>query len=249
MEESQRYIFGKNSVLESLVSGREVDTIYTSLDRGDAFYKKIRAMSKEKNIVVKETRSQKLDEITDGGNHQGIVASVSDFKYSSLEDILDMGKEKGEKPFIILADGIEDPHNLGAIIRTAECAGAHGVVITQRRCVGVTPTVEKTSAGATSHMKVARVVNLADTIDKLKALGIFIYGADMDGEPAYKTDFSGSIGIVIGSEGRGMSRLTRDKCDVVVSLPQNGKINSLNASVAGGILIYEVVRTRLKKEV
>lgn len=237
-------LFGKNSVLESLQAGREIDTIYTSLDRSDPYYKKIRAVCKGKNIVLKEVRSGKLDTLAEGGSHQGICAMCSVYTYCTVDEILQTAADRGEAPFIILADGIEDPHNLGAVIRTAECAGAHGVILSQRRCAAVTATVEKTSAGATAHMKIARVVNLVAAMEDLKKKGIFLYGADMDGTPVYQVDFTGAIGLVIGSEGRGMSRLVREKCDVIVSLPQRGKINSLNASVAGGILMYEVVRVR-----
>ena len=197
-------------------------------------------MAKEKGAVVKEVDSKKLDFMCGGANHQGVAAYVAAHEYSSIDEIFAYAEEKGEAPFIVVCDEIEDPHNLGAIIRTAECAGVHGVIIPKRRSASLNFTVGKTSAGALEYMRVARVSNLASTIDELKEKGCWVYGADMDGTDYKKTDFSGAVVLVIGSEGKGIGKLIRQKCDAIVSLPMKGNINSLNASVAAGILMYEV---------
>lgn len=238
-------IYGRNSVIEALNSeNTEIDTIYTSAKGEDKLFYKLKNLAKAKNAPLKQVDAKKLAMLCESDNHQGVVASICQVSYASIDDIFDKSEALGEKPFIVICDGIEDPHNLGAIIRTAECAGAHGVVIGQRRSCQVTGTVVKASAGAVNHMEIARVVNIPDTIEKIKARGVFVYGADMDGENIYKTDLSGSIALVVGSEGKGMSRLVHDKCDVIISLPMKGKINSLNASVAGGIAMYEILKTR-----
>ena len=207
---------------------------------------KIVAMAREKNLLVKETNIQKLNALSENANHQGVVALCAATEYCSVEDILALAKERNEDPFILIADEIEDPHNLGAIIRTAEASGVHGVIIPKRRSASVTGVVFKTSAGAVSHMKIAKVGNLTATIKTLKEHGVWVYGADMDGEVFSKTNFSGSIALVIGSEGKGMGRLVKENCDVLVKIPMFGKVNSLNASVASGILMYQVVQSRLK---
>lgn len=240
-ELEQKIIYGKNAVTEALNSDVSVDTVYVA--KGAAMGKII-ALAKQRGIVVKDVSDEKLTAMA-GAKNGGVAATVSVAEYSSVEDILAVSKEKGKPPFIIICDEIEDPHNLGAIIRTAEAAGADGVIIPKRRSATLTATVYKTSAGAVSWVKVARVPNLVDTMKKLKENNIWIYGAEADGSPYDKTDLSGGVALVIGSEGNGLGRLVRDNCDAIVSLPMCGKINSLNASVSAGILMYEVVKHRI----
>jgi 23S rRNA (guanosine2251-2'-O)-methyltransferase len=194
-----------------------------------------------------EVDRQKLDSLTFGGHHQGIVALAAERNYASIDDIFAYAEERGEKPFIIILDGIEDPHNLGAIIRSAECSGAHGVIIPKRRAVGLTSTAAKASAGAIEHMRVAKVTNLASTIDELKERGLWLYAADMDGQSYYDTDLSGAVGLVMGSEGFGISRLVKEKCDFVVSIPLYGNVNSMNVSCAAAVLMTEVARQKNRK--
>ena len=200
--------------------------------------------ARELGIVIKEVDRRKLDAMCGGANHQGIAARASAIEYAQVDDILEKAGQAGEKPFIIILDGIEDPHNLGAIIRSADASGAHGVIIPKRRGASLTDAVGKASAGAVEYVPVARVSNLARTIDELKSKGLWIYGADMDGSRWDSVDYSGPVALVIGNEGKGISRLVREKCDFIVSLPMKGKINSLNASVAAGILMYEVIKHR-----
>ena len=195
---------------------------------------------------MKEISPQKMDAMAGGVNHQGVLLTLSAVQYFSIDDIIRRARENDEEPFLIIADEIEDPHNLGALIRTAETAGAHGVIIPKRRNVGVTSAVYKASAGAAAHLPVARVSNLAATVDELKEKGLWVYGCDMEGQTWCQTDFSGGVALIVGSEGRGISRLLKEKCDVLVTLPMKGKITSLNASVAGGIVMYEVARQRSK---
>lgn len=233
-------LIGRNAVTEALKSDREIDTLILMRNNNNPALSRLASMAKEKGAVVKEVDSKKLDFMCGGANHQGVAAYVAAHKYASVEDIFAYAEEKGEAPFIVVCDEIEDPHNLGAIIRTAECAGVHGVIIPKRRSASLNFTVGKTSAGALEYMRVARVSNLASTIDELKEKGCWVYGADMDGTDYKKTDFSGAVVLVIGSEGKGIGKLIRQKCDVIVSLPMKGNINSLNASVAAGILMYEV---------
>lgn len=235
-------IAGRNPVIEALKSGKLIDTIYISGDGGSLNL--IRHLAKEKNIVVKDTQDKKLFALCNNASHQGVVAVGAYSEYVSVEDLLRISHEKGTKPFIIICDEIEDPHNLGAIIRTAESAGADGIIIPKRHCASISPTVYKTSAGAVSWLPIAKVSNLASAIDFLKENGVWIYGTDASGEDYSETDFTGACAIVIGSEGFGMSRLIQKKCDFLVKLPMLGKITSLNASVAGGIFMYEVVRQR-----
>ena len=205
-------------------------------------------IDKEKKLVIKEVDRKKLDIMSGGAVHQGIIVRITPYKYSEVSDILSYAKEKGEDPFIVVLDEIEDPHNLGSIVRTAELCGVHGIIIPKRRNVGVTSTVYKSSVGAIEHMRIAKVTNINATIDQLKEEGIWIYGADIDGKDfSYNTNFSGPCALVIGSEGRGISKLTLKKCDVLVKIPMIGRINSLNASVAGGIMMYEVLKGRLTK--
>lgn len=238
-------IAGRNAVIEALRSGRVPDTIYILDGELQGSIGKIRAMARDAGVVVKMAGRKKLDELSPDVNHQGVVAICACAEYSTVEEILAVSKEKDTAPFIIIADEIEDPHNLGAIIRTADAAGADGVIIPKRRSASLTPAVYKTSAGAASAVKVARVPNLAACIRDLKEEGVWIYGAEMDGERYDRVDMRGAAALVIGSEGRGLSRVVKEACDFLVTIPMNGQVNSLNASVAAGVLMYEVVRQRL----
>ncbi len=238
-------VIGRNAVLELLKSGREVENVLIAKGEREGSINRIAALCKEKKIVIKNVDRRKLDSLCAGGNHQGVAANVPAHEYSSIEDILAFAEGKGEAPFIIICDEIEDSHNLGAIIRTAEACGAHGIIIPKRRNVGLNFIVSKTSCGALEYMRVARVTNLASTIDELKKKNIWVYAADMDGQRWDKTDYSGGAALVVGSEGNGVGRLIKEKCDVTVSLPMLGKVNSLNASVAAGIIMYEIARQRL----
>ena len=242
--ENDEMICGRNSVSEALKSGRTLNTLFVRKgERGGPVLKLI-SEAKAAGATVKEVDTKKLDFMTSGAAHQGVVAFAAAAEYSSIDEILSCAAERGEDPFVVICDGIEDPHNLGAIIRSAEAGGAHGVVIPKRHGASLTWAVGKASAGAVEHMRVARVTNLASAIEELKGAGLWVYCADMDGTPWTDVDFSGGVALVIGSEGRGPSRLVREKSDFIVSLPMKGKVNSLNASVAAGILIYEVVRKR-----
>lgn len=237
-------IAGRNPVMEAIRSGRSIESILVAKGERSGSVVAIIAKAKQKNIPVKDVDSKKLDFLAKGINHQGIVAQCAVKEYSTLEEIFALAEERGESPFIIVLDKIEDPHNLGAIIRTAECAGAHGVIIPERRSAGLSYTVEKTSAGALEYMPVVRVKNISAVLQKLKDKGIWVYGADMDGEHYKKVNFDGAVALVIGNEGKGISPLVAKDCDVIVSLPMKGKINSLNASVAAGILMYEIADKR-----
>ncbi len=239
-------VIGRNAVTELLKSGKEVENVLIAKGEREGSINRIISLCKEKKIVVKNVDRKKLDFLALGGNHQGVVANIPAHEYSTVDDILAYAENKGEAPFIIMCDEIEDSHNLGAIIRTAEACGAHGIIIPKRRNVGLNYIVAKTSCGALEYMKVARVTNLASTIDELKKKNIWIYAADMDGQRWDKTDFSGGCCLVVGSEGNGVGRLIKEKCDVTVSLPMMGKVNSLNASVAAGVLMYEITKQRLK---
>ncbi len=243
--ENNRIIIGRNSVIEALKSGVNFENIYILRGEHNGSLRVIISMARDMNISIKEIDYKKLDEISNKGNHQGVVAIVSEKEYCTVSEILDYAKSKGEPPFVVIADGIEDPHNLGAIIRTAECAGVHGIIIPKRRSVGITHTVSKTSAGAVEYMKIAKVTNISQAIDELKDNGLWIYGLDMDGQALYKTDLKGAVALVVGSEGKGISRIVREKCDVIISIPMYGKVNSLNASVATGLGVYEVCRQRM----
>ena len=243
-ENEKDVIFGRNSVAEANKSGRPLDSVMVARGDRSGSIPKIVADAKKAGIVIKEVDPKKLDFVCGHNNHQGIAAFGAVKEYSSVEDIFATAEERGESPFIIICDEIEDPHNLGAIIRTAEAAGAHGVIIPKRRSASLSFTVAKTSAGAVEFMHVARVTNIPQTIDELKKRGVWVYCADMDGEPFYKSNLKGAIALVIGSEGNGVGRLVKEKCDVTLSMPMKGKINSLNASVAAGILMYEVSRQR-----
>lgn len=238
----ENIICGRNPVLEALRSGAAIDTVYVSGQGG--ILGKIKNMARDAGAVVKEVGSHKLDQLSGGRVHQGVCAAAACAEYAALDDILAVSEKKGTKPFIIICDEIEDPHNLGAIIRTAEAAGADGVIIPKRRSASLNATVFKTSAGAASWLPVARESNLAAVIDELKKRGIWIYGTDASGESYDGVDLRGGIALVIGSEGFGMGRLIKEKCDFLLKLPMNGKITSLNASVAAGIFMYEAVRQR-----
>lgn len=240
----QQIIYGKNAVSEALSSGKEIDTIF--VQRGAAVGNII-SNAKKRDIVVKDVSEEKLAALAGTQKHGGVAAELCACTYAELEDILEVSKAKGAPPFIIIADEIADPHNLGAIIRTAEAAGADGVIIPKRRSASLNATVFKTSAGAAAWIKVARVSNLVDAIKTLKKHNIWVWGMEADGSPFGKTDFTGGTAIVVGSEGFGLGRLVRESCDGVLSLPMNGKVNSLNASVSAGILMYEVVRQREAK--
>lgn len=234
-------IYGKNAVLETLNSGKDIDTLF--VQKG-ASVGNVIAAAKKRGVVIKDVSSEKLAALCGTEKHGGVAAELCAAEYAELEDILAEAERKGKPPFIIIADEIADPHNLGAIIRTAEAAGADGVIIPKRRSASLNSTVFKTSAGAAAWLKVARVSNLVDTIKILKRHNIWVYGMEADGTPYDKTDFTGGTAIVVGSEGFGLGRLVRESCDAVLSLPMNGKVNSLNASVSAGILMYEVVRQR-----
>lgn len=237
-------IFGRNSVSEAIKAERPLDSILVARGERTGSIPKILADAKKGDIPVKEVDRKKLDFMCGHGNHQGIVAVGAVKAYSTVDDIFALAEEKGEAPFIIVCDEIEDPHNLGAIIRTAEAAGAHGVIVPKRRSAPLSFAVSKTSAGAVEFMHVARVTNIPQTLEELKDRGVWVYCADMDGEAFYNANLKGSVALVIGSEGKGVGRLVKEKCDVVLSMPMKGKINSLNASVAAGILMYEISKQR-----
>lgn len=239
------YIIGRNACLELLKSNRTVDKIYIQKGEQKGSIVKIIGKAKSMGIQVQEIDRRRMEEITDSTNHQGICALVSDFKYSSLEEILQLSEEKGEAPFLVFLDGIEDPHNLGAIIRTAEVAGVHGIIIPERRSASINATVEKTSAGATSYMKVCQVTNLSRAIEEVKKKNIFVYGADGDAKSLHtKTNLTGPIALVIGNEGKGISQNIKKHCDDLIKIPMFGNVGSLNASNAAAILIYEILRQR-----
>lgn len=240
-------VIGRNAVMELLKSDREIENVLIAKGEHEGSINKIISLCRDKKIVIKNVDRKKLDFLAPNGNHQGVVANVPAHEYSTIDEILEYAESKDEAPFLIICDEIEDSHNLGAIIRTAEACGAHGIIIPKRRNVGLNFIVSKTSCGALEYMRVARVTNLANTIEDLKKKNIWIYAADMDGQRWDKTDFSGGVALVVGNEGAGVGRLIKEKCDITVSLPMLGKVNSLNASVAAGILMYEIARQRLDK--
>ena len=240
-------IEGRNAVLEAFRSGKCVDKLFILDGCQDGPVRTIAREARKHDTIVKFVPKERLDSMSETGAHQGVIAQVADYDYSTVEDILKKAEDKGEAPFIILLDNIEDPHNLGAIIRTANLAGAHGVIIPKHRAVGLTATVAKTSAGALNYTPVAKVANLGQTIDELKEKGIWFVCADMDGEVMYRQNLTGPICIVIGNEGNGVSRLVKEKCDFTTAIPMNGDIDSLNASVAAGVLAFEIVRQRMSK--
>ena len=237
-------IEGRNAVREALRAGSTIDRLYVQEGLSDSSVSAIIKEAQNRNIQLRFVKKERLDEMSETGAHQGVIAQISAYEYGTVEDMLAAAQEKGEAPFLILLDGIEDPHNLGAILRTANLAGAHGVIIPKDRAVGLTAIAAKTSAGAVSYTPVARVTNLTRTIKELKEKGIWFVCADMDGEVMYRQNLTGPIGLVIGNEGDGVSRLVREACDFVTKIPMQGDIDSLNASVAAGILAFEIVRQR-----
>ena len=241
-------ICGKNSVLEALRSGREIDRLLVAHGTSGGSVTEIIAKCKKAGVLIKEVSPQKLDYYCGSANHQGVAVLFAAQEYSSVEDILAVAKERNEKPFIIICDEIEDPHNLGAIIRTAEASGVHGIIIPKRRSASLNATVAKSASGALEYMKVARVTNIPNTIEDLKNNGVWVFGADMDGEDYTSVDFDIPCALVIGNEGKGIGTLTAKRCDRIISIPMFGKINSLNASVAAGVLMYEAVRKRRKQK-
>lgn len=242
--ENSNIICGRNPVLEALRSGREIDRLLVAHGTVGGSVTAIIAKCRAKGILIKEISPQKLDYYCGGANHQGVAVMFASQEYATVEDMFALAETRGEKPFLIICDEIEDPHNLGAIIRTAEATGVHGVIIPERRSASLNATVAKAACGALEYVPVARVTNIANTIDALKQRGVWVFGADMDGDDYTRTDFDTPCALVIGNEGKGIGALTAKKCDAIISLPMHGKINSLNASVAAGILMYEVVRSR-----
>ena len=238
-------IEGRNAVLEAFRSGKTIDKLFVQDGCKDGPILSITREARKHDTLIKYVPRERLDQLSETGKHQGVIASAAAYEYAEGEDILKNARDNGEEPFIFLLDNIEDPHNLGAIIRTANLAGAHGVIIPKRRAVGLTATVAKTSAGALNYTPVAKVTNLAATIDELKKEGLWFVCADMGGESMYRLNLKGPIGLVIGNEGEGVSRLVKEKCDYSASIPMKGDIDSLNASVAAGVLAYEIVRQRL----
>lgn len=238
-------IEGRNAVIEAFRAGKPIDKIFILDGCQDGPVSTIKREAKKKDVMIKYVTKERLDQISETGKHQGVIAYAAAYEYAELEDIFDKAKEKGEDPFIMILDNIEDPHNLGAIIRTANLAGAHGVIIPKNRAVGLTATVARTSAGALNFTPVVKVTNISKTIQELKNRGLWFVCADMGGTEMYKLNLKGPIGLVIGNEGDGVSRLVRENCDMIASIPMKGDIDSLNASVAAGVLAYEIVRQRL----
>ena len=239
---------GRNSVTELLKSGKDINKLYVQKGEKHGSINEIIKLAKQNKVVITELDRAKLDQMSESHNHQGVIAIVPPYEYCDVDEILEYAKSKNESPFILILDGIEDPHNLGSIIRTAECSGVHGIIIPHRRSVQVNATVNKTSAGAAQYVKVARVNNLTETIKYLKENDVWIYGTDIEGKCYYNEQkYNGGVAIVIGSEGFGMSRLVKENCDFLVKIPMVGKINSLNASVSAGILMYEVFNQRNNK--
>ena len=239
------YIEGRNAVIEAFRSGKTIDKLYVLDGCQDGPLVTIKREAKKHDTMIKYVEKERLDQMSTTGHHQGVIAQAAAYEYADVEDILKKAEEKGEPPFLFLLDNIEDPHNLGAIIRTANLCGAHGVIIPKNRAVGLTAVVVRTSAGALNYTPVAKVTNLAQTMEDLKKRGLWFVCGDMDGELMYRQNLTGPIGLVIGSEGTGVGRLIREKCDYVASIPMKGDIDSLNASVAAGVLAYEIVRQRM----
>lgn len=240
-------IEGRNAVIEAFRSGKTVDKLFVLEHCKEGSMNTIIREAKKHNTVINYVKKERLDQMSESGKHQGVIGYLAAYEYATVEDILKIAREKNESPFIVLLDDIEDPHNLGAIIRTANLAGAHGVIIPKHRATGLTATVAKTSAGALNYTPVAKVTNISKTIEELKAEGMWFVCADMGGTSMYDLDLKGAIGLVIGNEGKGVSRLVKEKCDFVASIPMFGDIDSLNASVAAGVLAYEIVRQRITK--
>lgn len=238
---------GRNSVLELLESGKDINKIFVTRGEKHGSINKIIAIAREKRVIIVEKDKRQMEEMAQTQNYQGVIAIVPPFEYCELEDILEKAKNKNEEPFVLILDGIEDPHNLGSIIRTAETAGVHGIIIPKRRAAGVNSTVNKVSAGAVEHMKIARVNNISDSIEKLKQEGLWICGTDIKTDTYYyNQDLTGALGIVIGNEGNGISEKVKKNCDFLVKIPMKGKVTSLNASVSTGIIVYEAIKQRIK---
>ncbi len=237
-------IEGRNAVLEALRAGKPIDKLYVLDGCPDGPVRTIIREAKKGDTIINYVKKERLDQLSETGHHQGVIAMAASYEYATVEDILEKAREKGEAPFIFVLDNIEDPHNLGAMIRTANLAGAHGVIIPKRRAVGLTPTVARTSAGAINYTPVAKVTNLKQIMEQLKKEGMWFVCADMDGTPYYQMDLKGPMGLVIGNEGEGVSRLIKETCDFVASIPMKGDIDSLNASVAAGVLAFEIARQR-----
>lgn len=237
-------IEGRNAVLEALRAGKPIDKLYVLDGCPDGPVRTIIREAKKGDTIINYVKKERLDQLSETGHHQGVIVMAASYEYATVEDILEKAREKGEAPFIFVLDNIEDPHNLGAMIRTANLAGAHGVIIPKRRAVGLTPTVARTSAGAINYTPVAKVTNLKQTMEQLKKEGMWFVCADMDGTPYYQMDLKGPMGLVIGNEGEGVSRLIKETCDFVASIPMKGDIDSLNASVAAGVLAFEIARQR-----
>ena len=237
-------IYGRNPVKEAYRAGKTIEKLYLPKGAPDPVLSPIYKMAKEKRTVISYVDKFTMDKLSEGGNHQGVLAQITDFDYCTVEDILALAKEKEEDLLIVLLDGITDPHNLGAIVRSAECFGAHGIVIPKHRSVGINDTVVKVASGATEHMLIAKVTNINDTIRMLKEHNVWVYATDFDGKAPKSANLTGNTAIVIGSEGEGIKKLTKELCDDTLTIPEYGKINSLNASVATGIILYEVVRQR-----
>ena len=237
-------IEGRNAVLEALRAGKPIDKLYVLDGCPDGPVRTIIREAKKGDTIINYVKKERLDQLSETGHHQGVIAMAASYEYATVEDILEKAREKGEAPFIFVLDDIEDPHNLGAMIRTANLAGAHGVIIPKRRAVGLTPTVARTSAGAINYTPVAKVTNLKQTMEQLKKEGMWFVCADMDGTPYYQMNLKGPMGLVIGNEGEGVSRLIKETCDFVASIPMKGDIDSLNASVAAGVLAFEIARQR-----
>lgn len=246
MEYTEYTIEGRNAVIEAFRAGRPIDRLYIQDGCQDGPVMTIKREAKKQDTLVKYVAKERLDQMSQTGRHQGVIACAAAYEYAQVEDMLAAAEQKGEPPFLILLDNIEDPHNLGAIIRTANLAGAHGVIIPKNRAVGLTAVVARTSAGALNYTPVAKVTNLVKTMEELKKKGLWFVCADMEGEQMYRLNLKGPIGLVIGSEGEGVGRLVRENCDMVASIPMKGEIDSLNASVAAGVLAYEIVRQRLQ---
>ena len=237
-------IEGKNSVYEALVAGKTFNKLMAARGLSDEHSNKIIDLARKNNVSINFVERKILDRATETGRHQGFIAEITDFVYSEIEDVVAIAGKRGEQPFVVILDNIEDPHNLGSIVRVCECAGVHGIVIPKQRACAVNATVLKTSAGACNHLPICRVANINQMIEKLKKEGFWIYCADMDGEYIYKTNLTGPVAVVIGSEGKGVSKLTKQLCDGVIKLPMYGKVNSLNASTATSAVVYEIVRQR-----
>ncbi|MGE5631550.1 MAG: 23S rRNA (guanosine(2251)-2'-O)-methyltransferase RlmB [Caulobacteraceae bacterium] len=247
-DENINLIEGRNPVLEALKSGREIDKLFVQKGVGQGSIRQIIAIAREKNILIKEVDRAKLDGLSTTKNHQGVIASAALYKYYEVDDILQIARDKGEDPFIVILDEITDNNNLGSILRTADAAGVHGIIIPKRRSVSLTPVVAKISAGAVEYVPVAKVTNLSQIIEHLKEEGLWIAGAEMGGETYYGKDMTGPVALVIGSEGEGLGRLVKEKCDFLVSIPMKGKISSLNAAVSAAIIMYEICKQRIEKK-